>query len=190
MRRQFSLFQSHLDLAHSYWARLVRPGDTVIDATCGNGHDTLQLAQLVGAKGVVYAYDIQEQAIAQSKTLLEKHEVAGRIRWSCQSHEDFGQIPPTRLIVFNLGYLPGSDKTLTTLTISTLASIRRGMDILMAGGAMSITAYPGHPEGANEEAALWLFLKELSPLKWNSTYHQWPNRKKAPSLFFLQKARC
>ncbi len=74
-RARFPLFQSHLDLAHDYWRRIVRPGDTVIDATCGNGADTLMLAKLAltESSGHLYALDIQESAIEETKQRLEKH---------------------------------------------------------------------------------------------------------------------
>ena len=68
----FSLFSSHVELAHHYWERLLQIGDTVIDATCGNGRDTLELAKLVLAKdaGKVIAYDIQKAALEKSRIFL------------------------------------------------------------------------------------------------------------------------
>ena len=41
----------------------LKPGQVVCDMGCGNGFYTLQLAQLVGARGVVYAVDIQQEML-------------------------------------------------------------------------------------------------------------------------------
>lgn len=49
--------------AAAVWAQVVRAGDVVVDATMGNGHDTLALAQLVGPSGTVYGFDIQQEAV-------------------------------------------------------------------------------------------------------------------------------
>ena len=44
-------------------ALTVKPGQTVCDMGCGNGFYTLQLARLVGPKGLVYAVDIQPEML-------------------------------------------------------------------------------------------------------------------------------
>ncbi len=187
MHAQFPLAQSPLDLAHVYWVKLVQHGDTVVDATCGNGHDALRLARLVGLTGSVYAYDIQQQAIENATLLLSQHDLLDRVQLRHESHQTFHLPAPPRLIVYNLGYLPGSDKKIKTRSDSTLQSIANGMHILQAGGALSITAYPGHPEGAEEELALREFFKQLPPQEWSCIFHQWLNRQHAPSLFLLQR---
>ena len=68
-KRHFPIFNSHLNLAHHYWERLLRPGDWAIDATCGNGNDTLKLAQILGEGGVI-GIDIQQEAINKTEALL------------------------------------------------------------------------------------------------------------------------
>lgn len=186
MRPQFPLFQSHLDLAHRYWTEAIRLGDTVVDATCGNGHDTLQLARLVGAEGTVYAYDIQSQAIANTRTLLEREGLLDRVQLRQASHADLSLTRP-QAIIYNLGYLPGSDKEITTKVETSLLSITQGLEQLQSGGIMSITAYPGHQEGALEKAALHELFLTLPPQVWSCTFHQWLNRQAAPCLFLLQK---
>lgn len=187
MRSKFSLFQSHLDLAHHYWSNLVKPGDTVIDATCGNGYDTLRLATMIGPTGRVYAYDIQPAAIEMTGDLLTKEGLLDRVELRGVSHISFEGIALPRLIVYNLGYLPGSDKQIKTVTETTLLSIAHGLEILQPGGMISITAYPGHEEGALEEQALQIFFSSLSPTTWSCTFHKWLNRQQAPVLFLIQK---
>lgn len=192
---KFPLFQSHLDLAHSYWERIVRKGDSVIDATCGNGHDTLKLAQqaLTENEGRLWGLDIQEQAIINTAALLKKSlppEAAKRATLLQSSHEQFPkdiERGSVKLIVYNLGYLPGGDKSLTTSAKGTLASLREAQEIIAPGGAISITCYPGHPEGAREEELLIEHISTWAPQVWNCTFHRWLNRRQAPSLLFLQK---
>ena len=167
-------FQAHLPFTHERWKQIVQIGDTVIDATCGNGHDTLFLAQLAldEAQGHVIAYDIQEAAIQQTKQLLNKNlkaDVLNRIHLVLGSHATLTSDIPNqsvRLIVYNLGYLPKGDKQLTTTTKSTLESVADAQRLVMIGGLISITCYPGHPEGEIEEKALLEYVKSLDPRIW------------------------
>lgn len=186
--RDYPLFQSHIDLAHSYWERLVLPNNTIIDATCGNGHDTLFLASL--NPGTLYACDIQEKAISTTKEKLGEHHQNVKFVLGC--HSSFPEKieeGSVKLIVYNLGYLPGGDKAFTTELESTLESIKSARDLIAPGGAISITCYPGHPEGAKEEEKLLEECSKLDPKKWNCCHHRWLNRKNSPSLLFLQHSR-
>lgn len=196
MRGQFPLFQSHLDLAHRYWEQLVKPGDWVIDATCGNGYDTLKLCQLAIAEGQgkVIALDLQPEAIASTQSLLESRiGVSERslVELHCQSHTSFpshcreGSI---QLIVYNLGYLPKGNKSLTTTVETTHLSLQQALPLIRNGGAISITCYPGHEEGKKEEAALLSFAAKLPPTEWNVCFHRWMNRADSPSLLLLTRA--
>ncbi len=195
MYRQFPLFQSHLDLAHQYWETLVKKGDCVIDATCGNGHDSLFLAKLAlcPKSGHLYALDKQKAAIESSKENLANHldpRVYQRIAFAEGCHSTFpNEIQPhsVKLIVYNLGYLPGGDKSKTTKLDSSLVSIRNAQKLIANGGAISITCYPGHPEGKVEEDALLEYSQSLDPKQWSCCHHRWTNRKNAPSLLLIQK---
>ncbi|MES2122983.1 MAG: class I SAM-dependent methyltransferase, partial [Chlamydiota bacterium] len=195
-RSQFPLFQSAVDLAQRYWKDLIRPGDWAIDATCGNGRDSLILAELLlknSSDSGLIVIDIQPQAIALTQELLAKSLDAYQLKqahFCCQSHAVFPSLAfekPIRLIVYNLGYLPKGDKNLTTLTSSTLQSLEQAKNCIAPGGMISITCYPGHAEGALEEQAL---LKELSlfcPKEWNICFHRFLNRNASPSVLLIQK---
>ncbi len=190
MKSTYPLFQSHLDLAHQYWRQLVKAEDIVIDATCGKGLDTVLLAQLARK---VYAFDIQKEAIEASKNLLKislSQEIYARVIFKEGCHSKFPleiSEESVKLIVYNLGYLPGGDKNKTTTAETTIESIRHAMLLLSAGGVLSITCYPGHPEGQKEEEILTDTLTTLDPWQWSVCHHRWLNRKKAPSLLILQK---
>ncbi len=166
----------HLSLAHSLWKTHLCPSDLAVDATCGNGHDTLILATL-GAE--VIALDIQPAALIQTRLRLGNRPATLLLH----SHAPWPPLPRApRLIVYNLGYLPGGDKSLTTQTETTLASVQEAYSLLAPDGALSITCYPGHPEGTREEAAL---MEWAAPL--NAQHFRWKERAQSPSLLWIAK---
>ncbi len=141
----------------------VHEGDVVIDATCGNGNDTLTLANLVGTNGKVYGFDIQELAIASTEKKLIKNEVFDRASLICDSHALMKEHVKEEVdfIIFNLGYLPRADKTITTLVDSTLKAIEAGLDLLKLHGIMVVVIYPGHEEGYQEKNAVLEYVQNL-----------------------------
>lgn len=190
MFHNFPLFQSHLDLAHQYWKRLLQEGDWAIDATCGRGRDTLMLATLVKG-GEVIAMDIQADAIAQTEQLLKGCKKRAQVHLLQRSHQEFPDLAahhPIKLIVYNLGYLPGGNKQYTTTTDVTLISVQKALTLLCPGGALSITCYPGHEEGAREEKALQTLCSTLPAANWNVCIHTFFNRKASPSLILIQSS--
>jgi predicted methyltransferase len=136
----------------------LRPGDRAIDATIGNGHDTLFLAGRVAPHGQVVGFDIQPQALASAQERLDQACLQHVATLLLCSHEHMAAWVPAdwsgnvSAVMFNLGYLPGSDKTLTTQAGSTLPALDQALDLLRIGGLISLLVYRGH-DGANEEAA-------------------------------------
>lgn len=183
----------HLILAQKYWKEHLRAGDVVVDATAGNGHDTLFLSQIVLShpEGKVYSFDIQIEALDKTKNLLLTKlplDQFDRIILCNQSNETIHEIVSPQaphLIVYNLGYLPGGDKTITTQTETTLMSIKSCLRLLSPGGALSITCYPGHEEGAREEKAIIEFLSSLSSKEWLVCHHQYLNRPRSPTFIWV-----
>lgn len=195
-RQQFSLFQTPIDLAHMYWKQLLTPGSCVVDATCGNGYDTLALSQMVLSEkrdGCVIAIDKQQQALDAARQLLAIHlpnKKLSHIFFYQQCHSSFpNQIAKesVSLIVYNLGYLPGGDKHLTTLSATTIQSLEAALPLIMPGGAVSVTCYPGHDTGKLEEEAVLKFASTLDPQQWSCCHHRWVNRRNAPSLLLIQR---
>ncbi len=176
--------KQHLMCAHNYWKNRVRPGDLVIDATVGNGQDTLFLATLLKGEGVLIGYDIQQEALNQAQLHLYNLPTHERqnIILKCQSHAEFEE-QKAHLIVYNLGYLPGGDKKITTRVETTVQSIKKA---LLIAEAISITCYPGHEEGRREQSALLDLVQALPSNQWNACFHQWLNRPLSPTLLWLQ----
>ncbi len=187
-------YSKHLDLAQNYWKKFLEKDDIVIDATCGNGHDSLFLAKiyLENSKGLLFCFDIQEKAIDSTLLLLRQNlsiEHLKRIVLYNYSHEDLGKYVQHKanLIVYNLGYLPNHDKTITTKKETTISSLKSALSLLADRGAISIMCYPGHDEGEHEEKALLSFAESLDSKLYSVCYHNWINRKKSPTLLWIEK---
>ncbi|MED5417866.1 MAG: class I SAM-dependent methyltransferase [Verrucomicrobiota bacterium] len=150
--------------AHECVREMVRPGDHVIDATAGNGHDTLFLARLVGPDGQVTAFDVQEDAISATRThLLGNGITDDRVVLVHGSHSTLRQHVdcPVSVVMFNLGYLPGSDHGCTTTCEETLIALAESWEILRESGVLSVVCYRGHPGGMKEAAGVVEFAEGL-----------------------------
>lgn len=155
--------------AHSALSQILVAGDIAIDATVGNGHDTLFLARAVGEGGKVYGFDIQEAALDTVYRRLQEEGLAGRVSLYHAGHEAMAVVLPesvqgrVKAVMFNLGYLPGGDKQRTTAIHTTLAALEQARTLLAPGGAVSVLAYTGHPGGREEAEAVNAWAAALSP---------------------------
>lgn len=165
-------------------------GSYAVDCTMGNGHDTLLLAQCVGTRGKVYAFDIQEIAIHTTRQKLNQSGLLERAELIHDGHENLdGYVrDDVDLFLFNLGYLPKSDHQLTTMKESTLCALKKALKLLRKNGLILLVAYPGHPEGKEEELALRSFLRNLDQKCFDVMSIEYPNQiNDPPILFVLQK---
>ncbi|MFZ5591620.1 MAG: class I SAM-dependent methyltransferase [Bacillota bacterium] len=142
------------------WARLfvsgaLYPGAVAIDATAGNGQDTVFLARLVGESGLVYAFDLQEQAIRNTAERLTAAGLASRVKLLHADHARLQEFvsQPVQAVMFNLGYLPGGDRNIVTRPQTTGEALEQALALLAPGGRMSVVVYTGH-RGAGGEARL------------------------------------
>lgn len=156
-------FPSMVQLAQEWLLPFLHPGAVAVDATMGNGGDTLFLAQQVGSEGQVYAFDVNPLAVQRTRAKLEQ---AGQtnVRYIQSSHENLGQVVnrPIQAAMFNLGYLPGGeDKRQCTRAVSTLGAVAQAVYLLAPRGALTVCAYVGHPGGADEHQLVREFLCAL-----------------------------
>lgn len=181
-------FSPHIFLAQNYWSKHLKPQDIAIDMTCGNGHDTLFLCRLL-SEGMVFGLDIQKKALQKTRELLINQGIQESFfHLFQQSHaEPISIASPPRLIVYNLGYLPGGDKSIVTKSNSTLESLHRSVELLALDGALSVMCYPGHEEGLEEEKQVLKWAKTLCASKWRVCLHQWINRNRSPSLLWIER---
>lgn len=155
--------------AHAALTEILAEGDIAIDATVGNGHDTLFLAREVGAIGTVYGFDIQEAALDTAYRRLQEEGMERRVSLYHAGHEAMAVVLPesvrgrVKAVMFNLGYLPGGDKQRTTGITTTLSALEQARVLLAPGGAISVLAYTGHPGGREEAQAVVAWARSLSP---------------------------
>ncbi len=187
-----------LAIAHNWIARVIKEGDTTIDATAGNGYDTLFLAQCVGDKGKVYAFDVQGEAIKQTKDLLEDEgwlkgkDYLPRVSLHQCCHSKLAEhcVEKVSAIMFNLGYLPNSDKSVITEKDTTLYALDKALSLISEGGLLTIVCYPGHEGGAAEASAVDEWASSLYSTQYNVLKVNPHNtRSKAPYLLGIQKGR-
>lgn len=173
-------------LAHAMLRRWIREGDRVIDATAGNGHDTLFLADCVGKDGRVLAFDVQMAALSVAKKRLVDAGYEERVEFFHDSHSTMGAHanPETvAVIMFNLGYLPGEDHELTTLASETLTALEVAAQTLKSGGLLSVICYPGHASGAEEAEGVETWMSRLTEQGWRvARYGAIGTQRPAPFL--------
>ena len=168
--------------AQSLVAAVVSPGETVVDATAGNGYDTEFLLELVGHAGRVIACDIQSDAIAATR---RRCSAAANLTLCQGDHAAIltelmqGDAIRVAAVMMNLGYLPGGDKSLTTTVESTLSAVDASLQLLRGGGILSVLAYVGHPGGKEEAAAVENQLQQAIE-SGTATALAWPDERCPP----------
>ncbi|MCC5858494.1 MAG: rRNA methyltransferase [Ectothiorhodospiraceae bacterium] len=186
MRRSPSL----TTLAHALITEVIAPGDTVLDATMGNGHDTAFLVSRVRPGGTVWALDIQAQAVAATRRRLGLiHDC--RVELRCMGHENLSTLDtgPLRAAMFNLGYLPGADHGTTTRPATTCTALDAVRDRLLPGGRCTVMAYTGHPGGAEEARQVAAWCQALPSAEWDWRLANPPGTPEtAPRLFVISRA--
>lgn len=143
-------------VAHETLAQHLQAGDLAVDATVGNGHDTLFLARQVAPDGRVIGFDIQSMALDAARRRLKDANLAGCVELHRRGHECLAETLPAdwhgrvAAVAFNLGYLPGGDKRLITGAATTLPGLQQALSVLRPGGLLSLLVYLGH-QGASAE---------------------------------------
>ncbi|HLR64209.1 MAG TPA: class I SAM-dependent methyltransferase [Pseudogracilibacillus sp.] len=182
-----------IPFAHQLLDEHIGEGDIVIDATCGNGHDTVYLSKQVAHKGRVYAFDVQTEAIENSKK-RSQNEGLTNIEYIQDSHarvktyikeQDVGQVAAA---IFNLGYLPGSDKTIVTKATSTIEAVKQISDLLKKNGLIILVVYHGHTAGKLEKDELLQYVTQLDQADFSVLQYQFINQvNHPPFIIAIQK---
>lgn len=152
-----------VQVAHQLARDRLDPGSIAVDATAGNGHDTLFLAQLAGETGHVYSFDIQKTAIDQTATRLSEGGFSARVTLIQDSHDQVIHYVNEAIdfALFNLGYLPGGDKSIVTQFPTTKKSAEQLLKLLKPNGLLVLVLYPGHAEGRAEATLLEKWVLKL-----------------------------
>lgn len=168
--------------------RVLGKARLVVDATAGNGKDTLFLAEHTPPEAHIYAFDIQKEAMQKTRAVTAAY--AEKIHYLVCGHEFLGQIVPEEIdvAVFNLGYLPGADHGITTRTETTRRAAAAALTRLRVHGICLITVYPGHPEGSAEADMLAGYLSRLPVHEFTVGCYQLMNHKKtAPYVYLIER---
>ncbi|WP_430535562.1 class I SAM-dependent methyltransferase [Listeria rocourtiae] len=181
-----------LPFSHDLLNRIILPGDTVVDATIGNGHDTAFLADLVGVNGRVFGFDIQQEAIDATTQLLTEKQLNNQVTLLHESHAKMTELLSEQTIkaaIFNLGYLPGGNKTITTLAESTIQAIDAALSLLEVGGITILVIYHGHPEGQTEKSAVLNYTESLPQEQFHVLEYRFINQRNNPPFVIAIEKR-
>ncbi|WP_250645533.1 class I SAM-dependent methyltransferase [Salidesulfovibrio onnuriiensis] len=155
------MFISHtVTFVKALMSHAVRPGDIAVDATVGNGHDTLFLSGQVGEQGHVFGFDIQQEALDSARCRLEEGGARNNVTLMHEGHERMAELLPGEFrgrvagVMFNLGYLPGGDGQIITRAETTRTAIDAALSVMKKGGILSLVLYTGHPGGEEEAQAV------------------------------------
>lgn len=180
-------FPSVLSQAQQLVRDTLRAGEAAIDATAGNGVDTLFLARIVGPRGKVFAFDIQQEALDSARRRFAREQADDTmVEWLLCSHAEMREAVPAAwhgrigAVMFNLGFLPGGNPAVITRKESTLAALEAGARLLRPGGVLVCVVYPGHPGGAEEAAAVEEWARNLPPGEFQTMKVQFLNPAQPP----------
>lgn len=168
----------------------VAEGDSAIDATCGNGNDTVFLSRLVGTKGRIFAFDVQKEAIHRTETKLKEAGIRN-VDLILDEHENVLQYIDCEIsaAIFNLGYLPGSDKQITTRGATTWKAVVDILSILKIGGVIILVIYHGHEEGKLERDEIENAVTILDPSQIEVLRYEFLNKNRAPYIIAIEKVK-
>ena len=174
-----------LEMAHDFLAQVITKDDVVLDATMGNGHDTLFLAKLAKQ---VYAFDIQEQALQKTSQRLQEAGLTN-VELLLQGHENVDQFATeVKAAIFNLGYLPTADKCIITKPHTTIEALEKLCQMLVKGGRIAIMIYYGHEGGDIERDAVMDYVSQLPQQEYTATIYRTLNQiNNPPFLVMIEK---
>ena len=180
-----------LSMVHEFLRQHVAPGALCIDATAGKGRDTALLCRLAGDTGRVLAFDIQEEAVVQTKALLAAEGLTAQIILDSHANmAQYAQAGTVDCVVFNFGRLPGGDPAIFTRAESSVAAIGAGLWLLKPGGVMAIALYYGKENGYGERDAVLAYLRGLDDRCFSVLCCDWANRRNDPPMpIFIWKER-
>jgi tRNA G37 N-methylase Trm5 len=182
------VLKNSLELSHEYIKKVVKQGDIAVDATAGNGNDTLLLARLVGSTGKVYSFDIQEKAIIKTKEKLVHNDMDRRVKLIKDGHQNMGlyiKEKSIKAVMFNLGYLPGGDHSIATRAETTIPAIETAMGLIVQKGIITIVVYYGGDSGFDEKIRLLDYIESIDSKKFTVMKTEFVNQINCPPILIV-----
>ena len=176
------------ELCHHFIQSHISEGSLCIDATAGNGNDTAFLCKLCGESGHVLAFDIQKHAILNTVKRLNNEGLVNRAEVILDSHcnmHKYAEAESVDCIIFNFGYLPCGDHSISTKADTSIRAIETGLTLLKKGGLMSLCIYSGGDTGFEERDAILDYVKVLDAKKYavlRMDYYNRPNNPPIPVM--------
>lgn len=176
-----------LQLAKDRLAQNANESGVYIDFTMGRGRDTLFLCS-IAPKGKVYSFDIQPSALEQTAELLRQNNISNA-ELILDSHDNFPKYYSGEIDggLFNLGFLPGGDKSITTRRGSTLSAVKSAMAALKHGGAIGVAVYPGHEEGRLEGEQLQQYFSGIDKREYDIFIYRLLNVPDSPYMMVIER---
>ncbi|HOR86803.1 MAG TPA: class I SAM-dependent methyltransferase [Bacillota bacterium] len=178
------LLGNSLAISHELIGKAVKQGDIVVDATAGNGNDTLLLSRMVGDKGKVYSFDIQDCALINTENKLREAGAPDCVKLIRDGHQNIDLYVPKgiKAVMFNLGYLPGGDHSIGTKAETTIKALEKSMELLMHGGIIMMVIYYGGDSGFEEKEALLEYIKTIDCRKYSVLMCDFVNQINCPPI--------
>lgn len=169
----------------------VKYGSVVVDATVGNGNDTIFLSKLIGSQGKLFGFDIQATAINNTKFKLEELKNEDQVILINDGHENISKYVSENIdfALFNLGYLPGGDHNIITQPDTTIKAIKSIIDRLNRGGAIVIVSYIRHEGGRLEFETIYDYLNKLNQKEFNVFKSEFINQINNPPVILCLEKR-
>jgi 16S rRNA C1402 N4-methylase RsmH len=192
MEPQERIYKNAVEIAKVLCEQKLHPGDVAIDCTMGNGNDTSFLCKLVGESGKVYAFDIQETAIENTRKRLNDEKLLDRADLILDGHQNVDEYVSVKVkfVIFNLGYLPKGDHKIVTNTDTTLPAIKKCLKLLQKNGVVLIVLYPGHESGRIEKQIITEYASSLPQKEYSVSHLQFLNQvNNPPELICIEKVK-
>lgn len=190
MKAQEIIYKNAVEIAKVLCEEKLHAGDIAIDCTMGNGNDTAFLCDLVGENGKVYAFDIQETAIINTRKRLTDENLLDRANLILDGHENVDKYVDTKVkfVIFNLGYLPKGDHKVVTKTETTLLAMEKCLELLQKNGIILMVLYPGHESGRKEKRVILEYVSSLPQKQYSVSHLQFLNQiNNPPELVCIEK---
>lgn len=178
------IIKNSLGQSHEMIKKIVASGDTVVDATAGNGNDTVFLAGLAGEGGKVYSFDIQKEAVEETEKKLRELNLLNRVELIQDGHQNMDKYikEKVKAVMFNLGYLPGGNHSIGTRWETTIEAVEKSMNLLEVNGIVAIVVYYGRDSGFEEKERLMEYIKTIDCKKYTVMRIDFVNQINCPPI--------
>lgn len=180
------------EFTHFIWSGFISEGMKVLDATVGQGQDAEYICRKIGETGNFEGIDLQNIAVEKTRERLSQCGLSN-FTLICMDHSEIESLYATEtfdMMVYNLGYLPMADKTITTTMLKTKMSLNAALHLIKVGGIISVTVYPGHEEGQVESNWIQEWTRNLNPKTYHVMRLAYLNQSKgAPYLILIERKK-